>query len=104
MSETALITGASSRIAASKRAVTVLAPGYVKAAFADRTDLHGTILAAGGGKMPASVAKCGYDAMSRSELIAINEKPLAFMLNWLIPFLPRRAQDDQAHAKKMTTF
>jgi hypothetical protein len=41
--------------------------------------------------MPASVAKCGYDAMSRSEFIAINEKPLAFMLNRLSPFLPRRA-------------
>jgi len=71
--------------------VTVLAPGYVKTSFADRADLHGTNLLKGGGKTPRSVAKYGYDAMSRGELVAINEKPLDFMINWLIPLLPRRA-------------
>ena len=70
--------------------VTVLAPGYVKTAFADRADLHGTKLTAGGGKTPASVAKCGYDAMSRGELVSVNERPLGFMINWIIPLLPRR--------------
>jgi short-subunit dehydrogenase len=70
--------------------VTVLAPGYVKTGFADRADLHGTNLVAGGGKTPASVAKYGYDAMSRGALVAINEKPLDFSVNWLIPLLPRR--------------
>ena len=47
--------------------VTVLAPGYVDTAFADRADLHGTNLVAGGGKTPRSVAKYGYDAMSRGD-------------------------------------
>tara|TARA_B110000977_G_scaffold38611_1_gene51874 strand:- start:1152 stop:1709 length:558 start_codon:yes stop_codon:yes gene_type:complete len=70
--------------------VTVLAPGYVDTAFADRADLHGTNLVAGGGKTPRSVAKYGYDAMSRGELVAINEKQLDFMVNWIIPLLPRR--------------
>lgn len=70
--------------------VTVLAPGYVKTAFADRADLHGTKLVADGGKTPRSVAKYGYDAMSRGELVAINEKQLDFMVNWVIPLLPRR--------------
>lgn len=70
--------------------VTVLAPGYVKTSFADRADLHGTNLVKGGGKTPRSVAKYGYDAMSRGELVAVNEKPLDFMINWLIPLLPRR--------------
>lgn len=70
--------------------VTVLAPGYVNTAFADRADLHGTKLTADGGKTPASVAKFGYDAMSRGELVAINEGQLRFMVNWMIPLLPRR--------------
>jgi short-subunit dehydrogenase len=70
--------------------VTVLAPGYVKTGFADRADLHGTNLVKGGGKSPASVAKYGYDAMSRGALVAVNEKPIDFMINWLIPLLPRR--------------
>jgi short-subunit dehydrogenase len=71
--------------------VTVLAPGYVKMAFADRANLHGTQLVAGGGKSPRSVAKYGYDAMSRGELVAVNEKQLDFMVDWIIPLLPRRA-------------
>lgn len=70
--------------------VTVLAPGYVNTSFADRADLHGTKLTSDGGKTPASVAKYGYDAMSRGALVAVNEKPLDFMINWLIPLLPRR--------------
>lgn len=70
--------------------VTLLAPGYVTTAFADRAGLQGTKLVAGGGKSPRSVAKFGYDAMSRGALVAINEKPLDFVVNWLIPLLPRR--------------
>ena len=71
--------------------VTVLAPGYVETAFADRADLHGTNLVKGGGKSAASVAKHGYEAMSRGALVTVNEGPLGFMVNWLIPLLPRRA-------------
>lgn len=71
--------------------VTVLAPGYVETAFADRADLQGTQLVAGGGKTPRSAAVFGYDAMSRGDLVVVNEKPLSFMLNWVVPLLPRRS-------------
>ena len=42
-----------------------------------------------GNATPASAAKYGYDAMRRAELRAINDGKLRFMLNWLIPFMPR---------------
>lgn len=71
--------------------VTLLAPGYVATSFADRADLHGTNLVKGGGKTPASVAKHGYDAMSRGELVTVNEGQLSLLVNWIIPLLPRRA-------------
>lgn len=71
--------------------VTVLAPGYVETGFADRADLAGTKLIAGGGKSPASVAKHGYEAMQRGALVTVNEGMLGFMVNWVIPLLPRRA-------------
>ena len=70
--------------------VTLLAPGYVGTAFADRAGLHGTNLVKGGGKTPASVAKHGYDAMMQGKLVTVNEGPLGFLVNWVIPLLPRR--------------
>ncbi len=70
--------------------VTVLAPGYVGTGFADRAGLHGTNLVKGGGKTPASVAKHGYDAMIQGRLVTVNEAPLSFLVNWVIPLLPRR--------------
>ena len=69
---------------------TVLAPGYVKTEFAEVAGLEGTGLVAQGGATARSVAKFGYDAMRRKALVAINEKRLDFMLNWITPFLPRR--------------
>jgi len=36
------------------------------------------------------VAQCGYDAMMKGKLVAINEPQLSFMLNWVVPFLPRK--------------
>lgn len=69
--------------------VTVLAPGYVDTAFADRADLHGTNLVKGAGKSAASVAKHGYDAMLKGKLVTVNEKPLSLLVNWIIPLLPR---------------
>jgi len=70
--------------------VTVLAPGYVETAFADRADLGGTGLVKGGGKSAASVAQHGYDAMMAGKTVTVNEQPLGFMVNWIIPLLPRR--------------
>lgn len=69
--------------------VTLLAPGYVETAFADRADLRGTDLAKGT-KTPASVAKHGYDAMLRGDLLTVNEAGLGFAVNWIIPLAPRR--------------
>lgn len=69
--------------------VTVLAPGYVETEFAERSGLTGTKLVSGGGATPRAVAKYGYDAMRRKELVAVNEKGLGFALNWIVPFVPR---------------
>jgi short-subunit dehydrogenase len=69
---------------------TVLAPGYVETEFAARADLEGTKLVSGGGKTAASVAKHGYDAMMRGDLVTVNERGLGFLVNWIIPLLPRR--------------
>lgn len=70
--------------------VTALEPGYVETEFAARADLDGTDLTKSGAT-PRSVAKFGYDAMRRGELRAINDGKLRFMLNWLIPMMPRRS-------------
>ncbi|MEM6303975.1 MAG: SDR family oxidoreductase [Pseudomonadota bacterium] len=69
---------------------TVLAPGYVETEFAKTANLEGTKLIQGGGKSAKSVAKHGYDAMRRGELVTVNEGMLGFMVNWIIPLLPRR--------------
>lgn len=69
---------------------TVLAPGYVETEFAQRADLEGTKLVAGGGKTPASAAKHGYDAMMRGDLVTVNERGLGILVNWLVPLMPRR--------------
>jgi len=69
--------------------VTVLAPGYVETEFAKIADLDGTNLTKGGATA-ASVAKFGYQAMKRGALVAINEARLSFMMQWIVPLLPRR--------------
>lgn len=70
---------------------TALCPYLVHTEFFASADLEGTGLANQKGATAASVAKCGYDAMMKGALIAINEPSLSFMMNWLIPFLPRRS-------------
>ncbi|MEM1076165.1 MAG: SDR family oxidoreductase [Pseudomonadota bacterium] len=69
---------------------TALCPGLVNTEFVASADLAGTGLANRKGATPASVAKCGYDAMTRGDLVAINEPGLSFLLNWITPLLPRR--------------
>ncbi|MEL6313519.1 MAG: SDR family oxidoreductase [Pseudomonadota bacterium] len=69
---------------------TALCPGLVNTEFVAVADLEGTGLAKQKGATPASVAKVGYDAMMRGDLISINEGRLNFMMNWIIPLLPRR--------------
>ena len=68
---------------------TALCPGAVSTGFVKAGDLDGVKIwdkAA----TAESVAKCGYDAMMKGELIKINERGLNFMLNWIIPFIPRK--------------
>ena len=68
---------------------TVLCPGAVATGFVKAGDLEGIDLwdkAA----TPESVAKCGYDVMLKGDLIKINEMGLNFMLNWVVPVLPRK--------------
>ena len=69
---------------------TVLAPGYVETEFAKTANLEGTTMVKAGGANAADVAKFGYDAMMRGELISINERLLSFLMNWIIPLVPRR--------------
>lgn len=68
---------------------TTLCPGMVATGFVAAGDLDG-IKAWDKAATPESVAKCGYDAMLKGDLVKINEMGLSFMLNWVIPFLPRK--------------
>lgn len=66
-----------------------LCPGAVATGFVAAGDLEGVDVwdkAA----TPESVAVCGYEAMLKGDLVTINEKGLNFMLNWVVPFLPRK--------------
>lgn len=81
--------------------VTALEPGFVATEFAAVADLEGTGLAAQKGSTADKVAKFGYDAMLRGDLRAINEGQLRFMLNWIMPWLPRRMAMNMI--KKMQT-
>ncbi len=68
---------------------TVLCPGAVATGFVKASNLDGVEIwdkAA----TPESVAKCGYEAMLKGELVKINDKSLDFFLNWIRPFLPRK--------------
>ncbi|MGH1404823.1 MAG: SDR family NAD(P)-dependent oxidoreductase [Alphaproteobacteria bacterium] len=68
---------------------TALCPGAVATDFIKAGDLEG-LDAWKTAKSAKSVAECGYKAMERGDLIAINEPQLRFMLGWIIPFLPRK--------------
>ncbi|WP_342076333.1 SDR family oxidoreductase [Yoonia sp. SS1-5] len=70
--------------------VTALEPGYVETEFAATANLEGTNLVKSGAS-PASVASFGYQAMRQGSLRAINDPKLRFMLNWMIPLLPRKS-------------
>ncbi|MGJ8623218.1 MAG: SDR family NAD(P)-dependent oxidoreductase [Yoonia sp.] len=70
--------------------VTALEPGLVETEFAATANLEGTGLVAQKGATPQAVAKFGYAAMQQGQLRAINDGRLRFMLNWVMPWLPRR--------------
>ncbi|MFC1831025.1 SDR family NAD(P)-dependent oxidoreductase [Thermodesulfobacteriota bacterium] len=68
---------------------TALCPGAVATGFVSAGDLEG-IKVWDKAATAESVAKCGYDAMINGDLVKINDKGLNFLLNWIIPFLPRK--------------
>lgn len=68
---------------------TALCPGAVATGFVAAGDLDGVKIWEKAATAE-SVAICGYDAMMKGDLVKINEKGLSFMLNWIIPFLPRK--------------
>ena len=68
---------------------TALCPGAVATGFVKAGDLEGVDMW-DNAATPQSVAQYGYDAMMKGKLIAINELQLNFMLNWVVPFLPRK--------------
>ncbi|QDT00605.1 3-oxoacyl-[acyl-carrier-protein] reductase FabG [Adhaeretor mobilis] len=69
--------------------VTALCPGAVATEFVASGDLEGVDLWKNA-KSPESVASVGYEAMTDGKLVAINEWKLKVMLEWLVPFPPRR--------------
>lgn len=71
--------------------VTVLAPGAVATEFFDVADMNGAKgLEQQNVASAADVARIGYDAALRGDLVAINDGRLKFLLGWVVPFLPRR--------------
>lgn len=69
--------------------VTALCPGTVATGFVDAGNLQG-VDAWKNAKSAESVAQCGYQAMEKGKLIAVNESSLKFMLEWIVPLLPRK--------------
>ncbi len=69
--------------------VTALCPGAVNTGFVEAGDLDG-IEAWDTAATAESVALFGYKAMERGKLIAINEKSLSFLVNWIVPLLSRK--------------
>ena len=70
---------------------TVICPGKVNTEFVSVAKLEGTpLMDQQAGATPESVAKIGYNAMLRQKLLVVNEYGLSFVLNWLLPFWPRR--------------
>ncbi|MDO6684814.1 MULTISPECIES: SDR family NAD(P)-dependent oxidoreductase [unclassified Agarivorans] len=69
--------------------ITALCPGTVATGFVEAGNLEG-VDAWKNAASAESVAECGYQAMEKGELVAINQRSLSFMLNWIIPFMPRK--------------
>lgn len=76
-------------ISDTKVTVTALCPGAVDTGFVAAGDLEG-LDAWDKAATAESVAECGYKAMEQGKLVAINERSLSFLINWVIPFLPRK--------------
>ncbi len=69
---------------------TVLVPGYVETEFAKVGDLEGTPMVTSGGMKAEAVAEIGYKGMMGGKLVVFDRFSLSFLLQWVVPFLPRR--------------
>lgn len=69
---------------------TVLCPGAVATGFVSAGNLEGVDFWKNA-KSPRSVAEYGYKAMEAGKLVAFNEGGLRFILEWVVPLLPRKA-------------
>ncbi|WP_444891011.1 SDR family NAD(P)-dependent oxidoreductase [Microbulbifer sp. DLAB2-AA] len=69
--------------------VTALCPGAVATGFVAAGDLQGVDIWKNA-RSAESVARCGYQAMERGDLVAFNETRLKLFLNWIMPLLPRK--------------
>lgn len=76
-------------VAGDRVTATALCPGAVATGFVAAGNLQGVDIWKQA-KSARSVAQCGYDAMERGELVAFNEGKLKFVLNWVVPLLPRK--------------
>ncbi|WP_321914577.1 MULTISPECIES: SDR family oxidoreductase [unclassified Paraburkholderia] len=76
-------------VAVSGITATALCPGAVATGFVAAGNLEGVDIWKQA-KSAQSVAQCGYAAMQRGELVAFNEGKLKFLLNWVVPLLPRK--------------
>ncbi|WP_020528613.1 SDR family NAD(P)-dependent oxidoreductase [Flexithrix dorotheae] len=70
--------------------VTALCPGATETEFAKSASLDGVEIFDQKLTSAYDVAMAGYNAMKKGKLVEINEGNLKFMLNWVIPFLPRK--------------
>ncbi|MGI9485040.1 MAG: SDR family NAD(P)-dependent oxidoreductase [Geminicoccaceae bacterium] len=70
--------------------VTMLAPGPVDTDFFDVSDMRKVKAIQWEMASAANVAKVGYDAMMKGRLLAYNDWRLKFLLDWIVPLLPRR--------------
>lgn len=79
----------SQELSGTKVTSTVLCPGPVNTGFVQAADLEGLPIFERA-VSAESVAQFGYDAMMKGKLLVINERIMGFMLNWLVPLMPRK--------------
>lgn len=70
--------------------VTALCPGPVETEFLQVANMEGVELTKGDVATAADVAKIGYQAMLEGKLIKIDDPKLSFLINWVVPFVPRK--------------
>ncbi|MEO1078208.1 MAG: SDR family oxidoreductase [Pseudomonadota bacterium] len=69
--------------------VTVLCPGPVATEFQEVADMGG-VRGFDFAADARSVAKCGYRAMMKGRLVAVNDPKLRVLLEGIVPFVPRK--------------